>query len=376
VQAKEEGFTPLFNGKDLTGWTKLGGNADFKVQNGAIVGTTAPNTPNTFLTTKKHYANFDLRFEVMLKNDELNSGCQIRSNSSQDYRNGTTHGYQCEIESQTGTSGFIYDESRRGWLSKDRSGEEKKKAYKKGEWNSIRILCQGDAIKTWVNGVAIADVTDSLTSSGFIGLQVHSIKGDPKWKVAWRNIRIKEFPTKPESFTKLTDFTTTGNWKVKDDGAIELKPRKGESGWARFSSYLWLKKEYGDFACSFEYQHLKGGNSGIYFRVKDATDPVKTGIEIQLLDSHGKKGNLTHHDCGGVVTVRPAAKNMAKPAKEWNKMEVRCEGKHLKVWLNGEKIQDMYLDHTKLKDHPLKGSIGFQDHGLPFQLRNILIEEL
>ncbi|MFC4993937.1 3-keto-disaccharide hydrolase [Rubritalea tangerina] len=370
----EEGFEAIFNGKDLTGWSVKNGRAEYRVEDGAIVGTTVKGSPNTFLSTDKHYANFDLRFDVMLDDDALNSGCQIRSNSSQDYRRGQVHGYQVEIESLNGTAGFIYDEGRRGWLSKDRSGEEKRQAYKKGEWNAYRVVCVGDTLKTWVNGVLVADLEDGMTRSGFIGLQVHSVPGDPKWQVRWKNIRIKEFPNERQTM-QLSDFSTEGNWKEQGD-VISLVPRSGESGWKRYGSYLWAKKQYGDFVCRFEYKHGKRGNSGFYFRAADADDPVETGIEIQILDSYGKKGALSHHDNGGVIFTRGAAKNMSRKPGEWNQVKVRCEGHHLKVWLNGEKVQDMYLDKTGLKDRPMSGYLGFQDHGDPLELRRISIESL
>lgn len=374
AQAIEQGFTSIFNGKDLAGWSQVGGTADYKVENGEIVGTTAPNTPNSFMVTDKKYGDFELRFAVKLDDDQLNSGCQIRSR-----RHGAAlQGYQMEIESQHGTAGFIYEELGRGWLSKNRSNKAKNRAYKKGEWNDVRIVCLGDSIKTWINGVAIADLTDSKTSSGIIGLQVHSVPGDPDWSVRWKNIRIKEIlPEVDQGLTlKLPDFETTGNWNEKPKGTIELTPRAGESGWKRFSSYLWSEKEYGDFICSFEYLHLKGGNSGFYFRVPNVENPVETGIEIQILDSYGHNGKLTHHDCGGVIFTNPPSSNMSKPAKEWNQMTVQCQGSQLKVWLNGVKIQDLDLKETGLKDRAMKGTIGFQDHGVPFRLRNIRVEEL
>lgn len=376
AQAEEDGFTSLFNGKDLTGWSKLGGKATFHVENGEIVGTTQFNTPNTFLTTNQHYSDFDLRFEVKLDNDELNSGCQIRSNSTSNYRNGSVHGYQCEIESRYGEAGFIYDESRRGWLSKDRSGDVKKAAYKKGQWNDYRILCQGDSIQTWVNGVAIANVTDSLTSNGFIGLQVHHVFNKEPLKVRWRNIRLKELPEEHNAVKELRAFTTTGNWSADSHGTIKLTPREGEGGWSRFDSYLWLNKQYADFSCSFEYRQEKGGNSGFYFRTQDTKNPVHSGIEVQLFDSHGSTSALTDHDAGGLIPGFPPSSNAANPAQTWNKMEVRCEGNHLKVWLNGVKVQDLYLQHTPLKSRPAKGFIGFQDHSKPLQIRKLSIREL
>ena len=116
---------------------------------------------------------------------------QIRSNSLAEYKNGRVHGYQVEI-AINGTAGFIYDEARRGWLSTEREDPIKNAAFKPGKWNHYRVLCQGDSIKTWINEIAIADVSDSVTPTGFIGLQVHSFGGDTPASVAWRSIRIRE----------------------------------------------------------------------------------------------------------------------------------------------------------------------------------------
>jgi hypothetical protein len=104
------------------------------------------------------------------------------------------HGYQVEI-AVGGFSGGIYDEARRGkFLNAQEPGEEVKKLLKENAWNQYRIVCQGKRMQTWVNGVAVTDLTDDMTASGFIGLQVHGVgdRTDPL-KVQWRNIRLKEF---------------------------------------------------------------------------------------------------------------------------------------------------------------------------------------
>lgn len=81
----------------------------------------------------------------------------------------------------------------------------------------------------------------------------------------------------------LTDhWTTTGNWSL-EDGIASLTPREGEKGWARWSAYLWSTKQYGDFEIEFDYRVQEKGNSGFYFRVGDKDDPVKQGIEVQIL---------------------------------------------------------------------------------------------
>ena len=173
----------------------------------------------------------------------------------------------------------------------------------------------------------------------------------------------------------LRNFDTEGNWIVLESDVIALKPRKGESGWTRYDSYLWLKKPYADFAIELEYNLPPGGNSGLYFRCADKVDPTKRGIEVQIKDSYGEE-KVGKHDGGGVIGTSAPSKNMSKPAGEWNRLAVRCAGNHLVVILNGETIQDLQLDQTPMSDRPLKGWIGIQDHGLPLKVRNIKFKEL
>ena len=111
-----QNWEPLFNGKNLKGWKKLNGKAEYKVQDGAIIGISRMNTPNTFLCTTKNYKDFILEFEFKVDNS-LNSGVQLRSESYKAYQNGRVHGYQFEIDpSPRAWCGGIYDEARRGWL--------------------------------------------------------------------------------------------------------------------------------------------------------------------------------------------------------------------------------------------------------------------
>lgn len=193
LEASAQEWVELFNGKDLTGWEQRGGKAEYSVKDGVIVGSTVPNTPNSFLCTKKNYGDFELELEFKV-HPELNSGVQIRSNSLPEYKNGRVHGYQVEIDpSERAWSGGIYDESRRGWINDLKQNVKARYAFKQNEWNHYRILANGNSIKTWVNGVPAADLTDDETATGFIGLQVHGVGGrqDPI-TVSWRNIRLRE----------------------------------------------------------------------------------------------------------------------------------------------------------------------------------------
>jgi hypothetical protein len=184
-------WTPLFNGTTLDGWEQKNGLAHYEARDGMIIGTSVPNSPNSFLCTKKQYGDFELEFEVKV-DKELNSGVQIRSESKPDYQNGRVHGYQVEI-AVGGFSGGIYDEARRGkFLNAEGPSREVRGLLKEDAWNTYRIVCQGNRIRTWVNGVQVTDLTDDMTPSGFIGLQVHGVgaRTEPL-RVMWRNLRIR-----------------------------------------------------------------------------------------------------------------------------------------------------------------------------------------
>lgn len=208
-----EALKPLFDGKTLGGWVQKGGQAEYRVEDGCIVGKTVLKTPNSFLCTAKEYSDFILEFEFKV-DPKLNSGVQLRSHcldkdSELDHAGkkikipaGRVHGYQCEIDPDPGrdrwwTAG-IYEEGRRGWLFPGIGGgdgakftEQGRRLFKQGDWNKVRIEARGPSIKSWLNGEPRADLTDGLTPSGFIALQVHSHK-EPGLEVRWRNIRIAD----------------------------------------------------------------------------------------------------------------------------------------------------------------------------------------
>lgn len=206
--AAEPQWVSLFNGTNLDGWERHSGTAKYRVEDGAIVGTTVNQTTNTFLCTTREYGDFVLEFEFKIPAG-MNSGVQFRSqcftNETVVQVNGKpktipadrVHGYQFEMDpSPRAYTGGIYDEARRAWLFDLKGNEAARKAFKPGEWNSGRIECQGDHLQTWVNGVKAADFRDSMTLKGIIALQVHRINDNqkPGEEVRWRNIRIKELP--------------------------------------------------------------------------------------------------------------------------------------------------------------------------------------
>ena len=207
----DDEWSALFNGENLDGWVQQGGEAEYAVEEGVIVGTAVPNTPNSFLCTKRHYRDFELELEFLVS-PEMNSGVQIRSNAYSapsiltvatddggtreiNVAAGRVHGYQVEIDpSDRAWSAGIYDEGRRGWLNNLEQNQPAREAFQQNEWNHYRVVCQGDHIQTWINGVPAADLHDDMTASGFIALQVHGIgnrEPEEPLQVKWRGVRLR-----------------------------------------------------------------------------------------------------------------------------------------------------------------------------------------
>ncbi len=207
----------LFDGKTLNGWQNFGGGKFF-VEEGAIVGETAPLLPNSFLATEKEYGDFELEVEFLI-DPLLNSGIQIRSHvydeetttmrwggkfkadGSKDvvervWEKGRFWGYQIEIDpTDRAWSGTLYEEGARGFLHTPGESEEAMKAFKPSQWNHFRIIAKGDRFQTWLNGVPVADVRDEDQASGYIALQLHGVGKNAEKvgkQVRWRNIKLTE----------------------------------------------------------------------------------------------------------------------------------------------------------------------------------------
>ncbi len=173
----------------------------------------------------------------------------------------------------------------------------------------------------------------------------------------------------------LSGWQTTGNWVMEEGGVVTLIPRPGEQGWQRYDSYLTTARKYKDFILDLEFKIEQEGNSGVFLRVGDPLDQVDTGFEIQILDTHGK-ADPGPHDCGGVIGTAAPSKNMAKPAGEWNRYVITCNKNLLQVEHNGERIIDLELDQSAIRDRPPEGHIGFQDEAKRVWYRNVRIKEL
>jgi HEAT repeat protein/type 1 glutamine amidotransferase len=294
----------LFNGKNLDGWIQRNGQAKYTVEDGTIVGTTVLNTPNSFLCTEKMYTDFILELEFLVQ-PGMNSGIQIRSNSFKHYKNYRVHGYQIEIDtSSRAWSGGIYDEARRGWLFNLKDKPEAQKAFKQNEWNHYRIEAIGDRIRTWVNGVPAADLTDEMTSTGFIALQVHGSKTADK-QIKWRNIRIQDL-TRAQGPQVLQALIVDGQNNHDWQGTTPVLKA--------------LLEETGMFAVDVATTPAKG-------QPMDSFRPEFANYDVIVSNYTGdawpratQEALVDYMENGGGLVIFHAADNAFPKWKEWNEM--------------------------------------------------------
>ncbi|WP_223649999.1 3-keto-disaccharide hydrolase [Hymenobacter psoromatis] len=425
----------LFDGKTLTGWKRLGGTAEYQVENGAIVGTSVAGSGNTFLVTDKEYGDFDLELDVKIDDPAGNSGVQTRSHFDAAAQPGKVYGRQVEIDpSARSWSGGVYDEARRQWLYPLDLHPQAKTAFKVGQYNHLQIECLGNELKTWVNGVPVAYVVDPIDPQGFIGLQVHAVTDAAQagHKVYFKNIRIKTknltpspFPAdiyvvnfvpnylnayeKQHGWQLLFDGKTSQGWRSAKsptfpaagwqiaDGMITVLPSEGKE--AANGGDIVTKAEYQAFDLSFEFKLTPGANSGVKYFVTlaEKTDGSAIGLEYQVLDDAlhpdaklGRDGDRTLASLYDLKTADKPAR-FVHPIGEWNVGRVVVyPNNHVEHYLNGAKVleyergspafrelvaQSKYHVWPNFGEAPA-GHLLLQDHGNRVSFRSIKLKQL
>ncbi|MBD0777392.1 DUF1080 domain-containing protein [Maribacter sp. ANRC-HE7] len=435
----QENWEFLFNGKDLTNFQQLNGEADYKVVNQELIGTSKIGVPNSFMATKKTYGDFILEFDVFVENG-LNSGVQFRSLSNPDIMDGRVHGYQCEIETSARKwAGGVYDEARNGWLYPLTRNPKGQNAFKPGEWNHYRIEAVGSSIRTWINGIQCANLVDDTTAEGFIAFQVHSIHDNTlEGKIVkWKNIKIKttdlessrkqvdnEVPEISYLKNQLTADETRKGWRLLWDGKttdgwrgakLDKFPEKGweikdgilsvlSSGGAesRNGGDIVTTNVFSNFELCVDFKLTEGANSGIKYFVDSELNKGEgsaIGLEFQILDDEkhpdAKKGKNGNRTVGSLYDLIRAENNESSRGKNfkginnWNNARIVVKDGHVEHWLNQVKVVEFdrfsqvfraLVEHSKYEKwgnfgQLPNGLILLQDHGDKVSFKNIKIRE-
>jgi hypothetical protein len=190
VLSAQDGFKPLFNGKNLDEWI-VDTPGLWRVENGVIIGKSPGLKYNDFLRTKRQYRNFVLKatFRMMDESGKGNSGIQFRSKPMEGSHE--VIGYQADMGQQYW--GCLYDESRRKIVLVEAS-KAALGTLKKDGWNEYTINARGNRITLELNGVKSVEWVENdptVEQFGFIALQLHS---GPPLEMHFKDLRISVLP--------------------------------------------------------------------------------------------------------------------------------------------------------------------------------------
>lgn len=161
---------------------------------------------------------------------------------------------------------------------------------------------------------------------------------------------------------------------------------------AKTHDTVWTKESYANFVLDLEFKVIAESNSGVFLRSGDPKN-VLSALEVQVHDS---QDGALYGMVGAIYNARPPSKPMQKPAGEWNRFTITCNGGQVSLVFNGEEVWNIDLNNWQephknpdgtankfavaLKDFSRKGPIGFQGlHGkaqAPVWYRNVKIKEL
>ncbi len=404
------GFTAIFNGKDLAGWTAWAihekgagphetvgapllaraaawlddAKKHWTVENGELVN----DGHGAYLATAKEYGDYELHIEYKTV-AKADSGIYLK-NSPQVQIWDSGEADPTGLGKKFGSGGLWNN-------TKYKEGKDPLVLADKplGEWNKFRIIQVGARTTVYLNDKLVVEKAlmenffekdKPLPKKGSILLQTHG------GEIRWRNIFVKELNAAEanaylaakytDGYKSLFDGKSLDGWAgaVENyeviDGAIVCKPKKG--------GVLRTAEEYADFEAIVEFKLPKNGNNGLAIRYPGTGDPAYSGMcELQVLDD-AYAGIDPRQAHGSAYGMAAAKRGFHRPVGEWNFQHVAVKGPTIRVELNGNLILE--TDLSKIKDymanspHPgkelTKGFFGFAGHNDPVAFRNVAIKSL
>lgn len=425
VESREDqGWVPLFNGRDLAGWVPINlAPSTFSVRDSMIVST---GIPTGLMRTEKQYENFEIELEWRHLKPGGNAGLFLwggpltemgspfaRGMEVQILDNGynakgknewyTTHGDVFPVLGATMTStGRTSKNGQRSFPTEERSKSSP-------QWNHYRVVANDGTIRLSVNGKEVTVGKDCSPRKGYICLESEGSE------CHFRNIRIRELPStqaSPEEtaplaqgFVPIYNGVDLKGWKTTLEHEDHWQPqdwRLNYDGQCQAEDpTLWTEKAYGNFVLICDWRWTRkpipslrpvilpsgdqavdadgnlrqqevpdAGDSGIYLR---GSPKSQVNIWCWPVGSGEIYGYRTDRslppEVRSAVTPSTRADN---PIGKWNRFIITLCGDRLTVNLNGKTV----IREARLPGIAKSGPIGLQHHGAPIQFANIFIREL
>ena len=341
--SNESGFTPLFDGKSLDGWTvKDGPETAFYVKDGDIVVHEGGGFP-AWLRSAKQYENFDFRGEFFVRG-WTNSGIYLHA---PEHGRNTWVGmkinifHQADAQPRPESAGSIFP------LIAPRAVNVKNQ----GEWNSLRVLMDWPRLQVWMNDTPIQDIDVETVPElrhrlrrGYLGFESLS------YPIRFRNIRIRELPAK-ETWEALYDGPEDfAKWQVSSGKPI-FEPRgailRGDG-----NGQLATRDTFRDFVLHLYIRGVQHHNGGIMFRSIPASQGGRSrSYEIQLHDVEG-----AHYATGSLYSIKRASYPRIEP-EQWFLLQLVVQDRRCLVRINGdtvleyEGLENVEPGHLELQAH-------------------------
>ncbi len=377
-----DGFVPMFNGKDLTGWVNVNGApGTFFVKDQEIITT---GLPTGYLRTAKQYENFIAEFDWMHvppKADAVgNSGFFVWADPIPAVGTGYTRGIEVQVlvnlewkDKKTGgvtasSHGDLFSiwgakcvPDRPHPLGWERCIPSEDRAKGANEWNHYRVDANDGVIKLAVNGKVVSGVSKCSPRKGYLALESEGSE------CRFKNLKIKELPStnpKPEEICNLAEGHKSlysgldlSGWKA-DDGAKEhWQPSDTELHYDGKGGSLTTAKPHGDVEFILDYRFPNAKSEQCSLLLRGSKD-----IKVTLTPT----GRVTWATRNGNSSVD----SLANPPGRWNRLRMRMVGGSLQVAVN-----DTVLGMVRSDGLPESGTLTLNPEG-PIDFANLFMREL
>jgi 3-keto-disaccharide hydrolase len=399
-----DGFTPMFNGRDLSGWVNVNcAPSTFYVKDGEIITT---GKPTGYLRTAKQYENFIADFEWMHVPSSpgavSNSGFFVWADPIPAVGTGYSRGIEVQVlvnleykDKKTGavtaTShgdlfsiwGATCKPDRPHPLGWSRCLPSENRAKGANEWNHYRVNANNGVIKLEVNGKEVSGVSECKPRKGYLALESEGSE------CHFRNLKIKELPStnpKPDEvadedkgFRSLYTGLDLSGWSPNEEIKKQWKPidwRLTFDGKDDATSrFLWSDKEYADFELITDVRvPAKKGTepAAEKFGINLRSGGKSSWVELVVSPSGTLEVSIWHYGKSAKHEI-VSTKNLQdlKPG-QFNRWQVMAKGDGLTVHLNGKPV----AENVTLPAVLARGRIGLQATGGPVEFANIFVREL
>ena len=392
---KADGWVLLFDGQTMNGWRDFNGTSltgPWEVQDGTIWTDGEGDDGNGYIVTDREYANFDLKWEWKIARGG-NSGMIYHAVEGPQYKVPYVTGPEYQIiddDNWEEVNGYPLEPWQRCAVDYAMYVPDFETRILKpaGQWNQSEIIFDNGHVTYLLNGKVTVEFDAwtpdwyarkdagkwghapeyGLSRTGHICIQDH---GYPAW---FRNLKIKELPTKPIEKDLFNGKDLTG-WTLygKDKWYVENGELVCESADVPDQyGYLATDEYYDDFDLTVEFKQEANGNSGVFFRSTVTPPDHVNGWQVEVAPKgHDTAGIYESYGRGWLIQIPEEKEDILKEG-QWNTLRILAQGARIQTWLNGEPMVDITDEKVGLGH----GRIALQIHdggGIKVRWRNLHI---